>query len=361
MYMTTHGASSWKGKRCLVTGGVGFLGSHLCRALHDEGAEVVVLDREPAHAGTLFPLLNSGRDIRVIQCDLALADSVRRVVELRPDCLFHLAGLPYAPYTTRNPREAEQCNVQTTANMLEAARLVRTARARIPQFVFASSACVFGAAQHSPLEVDSPVAPPEHYYTVTKQEAENRVHAAYRAHGVRAAICRFGNIYGPGDRHVGRIVPQVCHQLIGERRDVLQLRRSDGESVFEFLHVDDAVTGLLHAAGRPAPAVDTWQFSGGAPNRLSVLEIAQLMSRLFDGRHRDVRVNQQSPERRVRKYLETAPTRKALAWEAKHNLDDGLRATLAWYQEHFRDLSPHAGEVDAEANLMITAGGPRSL
>jgi nucleoside-diphosphate-sugar epimerase len=341
----------WTGKRCLVTGGAGFLGSHLCRALADLGADVLVADREPGHGGSLFPLLNDTSRIPVHRCDLADPAAVRRVADLRPDYLFHLAALPYAPYTSRHPREAYACNVVATANMLEAASLGGASR-----FLLASSACVFGAAQRSPLGPDSPIWPPEHYYSETKREAEQLVHDAHRSRGVPATICRFGNIYGPGDRHLGRIVPQLCRQLIAGGCDTLVLQRSDGESVFEFLNVTDAVEGLIRAAAHESREVDTWQFSGGERARYSIRELARTMSRLYDGREREVRVNTASPERRVVKYLDGTATSAALGWEPKRRPEDGIRETLDWYRRHLQELAPHPDEMAPGADRLDPLG-----
>src|ERR1700720_547580 len=113
--------SFWQDKRCLVTGGAGFMGSHLCDFLHQSGARMFVVDKEACHPGTLFSNLNSGRDITGIQADLSEPTSVNIVRDIEPEYIFHLAALPYAPYTTAHPREAYAANVVSTVNMLEGA------------------------------------------------------------------------------------------------------------------------------------------------------------------------------------------------------------------------------------------------
>ncbi len=137
--------SFWQGKKCVVTGGIGFIGSHMSAALHDCGARVTVLDKELPHDRTLFHHLNHDRNIQFMQCDVADQQAVQTIMDIQPCFVFHLAGLPYAPYTTSHPFEAHRANVDTTVQMLAAARMVGDVG-----FVHASSACVFGAAQHSP-------------------------------------------------------------------------------------------------------------------------------------------------------------------------------------------------------------------
>lgn len=326
----------WQGKKCLVTGGVGFIGSHLCRRLHALGARVFSIDSEECRAGTLFPILNRGDDITVVHDDLSNPKSVGVVQDISPDFIFHLAGSPYAPFTTRHPQKAYLSNVVSTVNMLEGARL-----ADVKKFILASSACVFGAAQHSPLlTTDAPYVP-EHYYSITKQDAERQVNAFGRWYGIEAAICRFGNIYGPGDRHFGRIVPQICNQLIKEKRETLLLKRSSGDSVFEFLYVDDCVKAFLATGESQSDQVETLQFSGGERARVSILSLAEMISRKFDGEQRAITVNSATPEKTVEKYLDVTATEQLLGWAAGWDLEQGLEATVEWYKANINHLTPH--------------------
>lgn len=329
-------ADALRSTTCVVTGGVGFLGSYLCERLARAGARVVAIDIEDAHPGTFFSHKCSHERVRAITQDCAAGVAVNLIREISPDYIFHLAGLPYAPYTTAHRDEAFAANVTTTETVLEAASKLSGAR-----LVFSSSACVFGAAQESPLTLSSPYSRPAHYYTVTKRQAEEIVLGYRESRGINATICRFGNIYGPGDRHFGRIVPQICSQLIAEAREYITLRRSSGTSIFEFLYVDDAVEGLLRAAGKKALDQPVWHFTGGPENRVDILGLASLMSLAYDGKKRDVIPCQIEPEIGVTKYLDDSATRKHLGFAPASNLSDGLRRTLNWYRSHINDLKPH--------------------
>lgn len=327
--------SYWHGKRCVVTGGTGFIGSHLCARLHKMGAEVVNFDVERPGEGSLFVLLNGNREISTSSFDLAEIPSIDAVAEEEPDVIFHLAAIPYGPATSEHPTEAFRSNVMSTVNMLEAAR-----RAGSERFVLASSACYFGATLASPLTEDSPLESPEHFYTYTKRQAEDQVQAYNEFYGVPASICRFVNIYGPGDRHFGRIIPQICRQLIVEESDVLHLYRSDGESVFEFLYVEDAVDALLAAACDVPDLLDVFHFGPGPSARLKILDLVERLSLLFDGRPRKILPNQVSSEKPVRKYLDTSRTQEMLDWAPEWDLDDGLTHTLEWYRRHLHQITP---------------------
>jgi UDP-glucose 4-epimerase len=329
-------ASFWRDTKCLVTGGVGFIGSHLCKHLYDLGAKVTVLDKEAPRRGTLFNILAKGCGIHTIRCDLINSQAIDVVQTIQPDYIFHLAALPYAPYTTLHPQQAYASNVLTTVNALEGARL-----SKVRKFVLASSACVFGAAQHSPLKIDDAPYKPEHYYSVTKQDAERQVRAFHQWYRINANLCRFGNVYGPGDRHFGRIIPQLCYQLIKERREVLQLKRSKGDSLFEFLFVNDAVAALIKAAEHQSDKLDTFHFSGGPKSRTTILQLAQRMSEMFDGKKREILADSINPEQRVEKYLDTTATERFLEWQTSGDFEKGLKKTLHWYKRNLGSLMPY--------------------
>lgn len=304
-------------------------------------AEVTTIDIELPHRGTLFYILNKNREISTIDKDLSSRAIIDVVQRIRPDYIFHLAALPYAPYTTGHPLEAYYSNVVSTVNILEAARLLK-----INKFILASSACVFGAAKRSPLKVDDTPYPPEHYYSYTKQEAEKHVKNFNDLYGINASICRFTNVYGPGDRHFGRIVPQICCQLIKENRITLQLKRSKGDSIFEFLYIDDAVDALLSAAERKSSKLEVFHFGSGEEARINVLNLARKISLLFDGRPRDIEVNKNKSERKVEKYLDTSSTKEILGWNPHYKIEDGLKLTIGWYKNYFSTISPYENEVD---------------
>ena len=339
--------SFWKNKKCIVTGGIGFIGSHLCKQLYDLHACVIVMDKESCHDGTLFHHLNKNSNITTIQCDLANPNVVNLIQEIQPDVIFHLAALPYAPYTTLHPLEAYASNVVSTVNVLEGARL-----SSAKKFFLASSACVFGASQHSPLHANDAPYPPEHYYSITKQDAERQVRAFHNWYGINATICRFGNVYGPGDRHFGRIIPQVCHQLINEKQEILQLKRSRGDSIFEFLYVEDAVKAFIGAAERNSAEIETWHFSGGEEARTTIINLAERVSELFDGKKREVKFNVSSPERKVEKYLDVTDTVRLLDWKVDWHLETGLKTTIGWYANNINFISPYQELVEKCASAL---------
>lgn len=332
----TGARASWTGATCIVTGGVGFLGAHLADRLVNMGARTIVLDIEHAHPGTLFWHKGlRGRSQAIVQ-DCAASSAIDTISRLTPDYIFHLAGLPYAPYTTAYPSKADIANVTSTEMMLEAVR-------KLPgtKFIFSSSACVFGATRQSPLTLDSPYSKPAHYYTLTKRRAEEIISKCRQDCELDVTICRFGNIYGPGDRHFGRIVPRICSQLIVERSDQIRLYRSRGNSVFEFLYVEDAVEALLSAGAADTSPQPILHFTGGMRSRIDIAALARMMSSIYDGRNRQIIHPEAPSEGDVIKYLDGSATNAFLGFEPAVDLDTGLRKTLEWYRLHIGELKPH--------------------
>ena len=325
----------WHKKRCIVTGGVGFIGSHLCSRLHELGVEVIAVDRERVTRGTLFWHLNRAKNIEVIQRDLSSPSKKDIITERKPDFIFHLAAEPFAPFTSQHPLKSYLANVVSTVNALESARKNGTS-----SFILASSACVFGAVKKSPLKPGDQQVEPEHYYSITKREAEAQVQIFHKLYGVAGAICRFGNVYGPGDRHFGRIIPRVCREILSEKKNVIELKRSMGRSIFEFVFVNDAVEGMILSAERVGSDLDLFQFSGGANSRKSVREIAKLTSAAIDENPRLVLVNRVNSERTVAKFLDTSDAERQLNWKPAHTLASGLKLTVDWYRKFMAQLTP---------------------
>jgi UDP-glucose 4-epimerase len=332
----TNARTSWSDVTCIVTGGVGFLGSHLSDRLVNLGARTIVLDIELGHPGTLFWHKKLHARSQIISQDCSASTAIDTIRSLAPDYIFHLAGLPYAPYTTAHPSKADIANVTSTRMTLEAMRDLPETK-----LIFSSSACVFGATRQSPLNLDSPYSEPTHYYTITKRRAEYTISRYRQEYGLDVAICRFGNIYGPGDRHFGRIVPQICSQLIVERRDHIRLYRSRGNSIFEFLYVEDAVDGLLGAAAANNALLPVLHFTGGMQSRVDILTLVRLMSRIYDGKTREIIRPEVASEGEVIKYLDGSATSEFLGFQPVVDLGTGLSRTLDWYQLHIGELKPH--------------------
>jgi UDP-glucuronate 4-epimerase len=226
----------------LVTGGAGFIGSNLTRALLARGERVVCLDNfndfysPDLKRDNVAPFLaNPGYTL--VEGDIRDEATVDAVFERhRPIKVAHLAALPGVRPSVLDPVSYQQVNVGGTVNLLQAA--VRTS-ART--FLLASSSTVYGAATRVPLREDDPVACPLVPYAATKRAAELMAYSFHYLHGLRVIATRFFNAYGPAVR------PDLAASIFVravDRGDVITLR---GNARRDFTYIDDTIAGVLAA------------------------------------------------------------------------------------------------------------------
>lgn len=218
--------------RYLVTGGAGFIGSHLVDELVSRGAdEVIVLDN--LHRGRLSNLAKHEKNslIRFVEVDIRDAGSVRKQCD-GIDIVFHLAAQANVMGASGNPSYSFETNVVGTMNVLEA-----SLSAGIQRFVFTSSREVYGEPESLPVREDAELAP-KNLYGASKAAGEMYCRA-FRQRGLDVRMIRLANVYGPRD--TDRVIPL----WLGRARDGLPLDVFGGSQLIDFVWVEDAVEALL--------------------------------------------------------------------------------------------------------------------
>jgi UDP-glucose 4-epimerase len=235
-------------RRVLVTGGAGFIGSHLVEALVAGHNHVTVLDN--LSTGSMANLARVQPQIEVIVGELGALLCAERMCLKRYSHIFHLAANAYIPPSVENPLWDFQTNLHNTILLLEALRRLETQ----PHVIFASSAAVYGNPVRMPISEDDPTVPISPY-GVGKLAAERYLYVYSRTYGVRATTLRLFSIYGPRQRK------QVVYDLLGKlllaphRLDVY----GDGTQVRDFAYVDDVVQAMLLAALRAPGAGEVYR------------------------------------------------------------------------------------------------------
>lgn len=301
--------SEWSGKRVLVTGAAGFLGSHLVARLASGGASVVGVDNFS------FPrpdLAEAAGGYTPVTADLRQAEGLKQIVaDAPPDLVFHLAAIA-------NPRQCKQdfplafdVNVNGTQNLL---RVLPTA-ARV---VFMSSAAVYGEPQALPIEESHPRhgADP---YSITKIMGEELCGVYNRHYGRQIAIVRNFNTFGVGQ--VGDyIVPQLIRQGLTERK----IEIWDSRTVRDFLYVDNAIDALLAIASH----AENGPVNIGSGRGISVGELAQTIAQKFGG---DLEVVDLKKKVLGSPALVSSNARlRALGWQETVAFEDGIDRTIRW-------------------------------
>jgi nucleoside-diphosphate-sugar epimerase len=323
----------WTGVKCLITGGYGFGGGHLCEQLLDLGARVYVLDRESPNTSYLA-LSGLAPRVHFIPGDVRDLGLVKTTLDrFEIDIVFHLAAQPIVPVCNSSPYESLSINVLGTYSVLEA---IRTS-CKPASLIFASSGAYYGTTFESdPISEDHPPLPAANIYAPSKVAGDVAVRAYARTYGLRASVCRFINTYGPGNTNFGTIVPKTISTLInGQPFDFGD--RDDGTSTFDYLNIRDMTRGYL-AVGENIGMMSGEAVNFGGGNPISVRDLVQLISRLFDGREREPIFHGKKKDIPVRKCLDTTKAYEKLNWKPSISLENGLKETIEWYKSNWERL-----------------------
>ncbi|MDI7268807.1 MAG: NAD-dependent epimerase/dehydratase family protein [Myxococcota bacterium] len=320
------------GMRVLVTGGAGFIGSHLAERLAGAGHEVVVYDV----FSKLYPQSVKRRNVAsalalpgcsLIEGDLLDDQRLDSVFSPRPfDVVAHLAAWPGAHASLSNPRLFARNNVAATMQLLEQCRQHRT-----PRFVFASSAAVYGLRREGPLKETDPADRAISPYGATKRAAEMLCHPYHHLHGLSVACLRLFSVFGPRQRPDQSLREFARALASGEPVRL----RGDGASVRDLVYVDDAVDALARAVERDAGGFETFNVGSGAG-----IPVADLARRLAEamGVECRIEVGGAAPADQPYAVADVAKAARGLSWSPTVAIDDGLRRFAAWFKaEEFED------------------------
>jgi CDP-glucose 4,6-dehydratase len=319
----------WKGRRVLVTGATGMVGSWLTKELLARGAAVVtfILDADP-HS----ELLRSGdvQRTEVVNGRLESFADVERAINAREvDTVFHLAAQAIVGTAQRDPLGTFEANIRGTYHVLEACRRHASLVRRV---IVASSDKAYGAQPNLPYVESMPLEGREPY-EVSKSCADLLAQSYYHSYRLPVAILRCGNIYGGGDLNWNRIVPGTIRSLLQGERPIV---RSDGRYVRDYLYVKDVVRACLAVAdGLDNPKVQGQGFNFSPQKPLTVLEIVDAIARAMNARSLKPVIRNKATGEIRDQYLSSAKARRLLGWRAAYGLDKGLAETIAWYRGFF--------------------------
>lgn len=321
--------------RVLVTGGAGYIGSHLVDALIRRGDDVLVIDNLSTGSFENIRHLQGQSAFRFINDSILNETLLERMVPSR-DLIFHLAAAVGVRHIVKDPLAAINTNVRGTEAVLACAFRYWK------RIVIASTSEIYGKASHVPFREDddrvlgSP-AVTRWSYSMSKAIDEHFAFA-YAAKGLPVSIVRYFNSYGPrlDERGYGSVVANFARQAL--RGDPLTVH-GDGKQSRCFTYVSDTVTGTL-LAGEADGAIGE-AFNIGNPTETSVLELAQTIKRLVRSKSPIQFVPYEAyygtgfedPRRRV-PAIDKA--KRHLGFRPKVGLESGLKKTLAWCREHFR-------------------------
>ena len=308
----------------VVTGGAGFIGSHLAAHIGQAGHEVRVLDSLTSTASrTRAETLAHQPHVEIIPGDIRNADLCRRVLA-GADFVLHHAGESSVQASIDDPAECVAVNIGGTVTLLEAARAVGT----VKRFVFASSCAVYGdtpgSAKHEASQTD-PLSP----YASSKLAGEHFCRNFFRLHGLQTVSLRYFNVYGPDQDPNGAYAAVIPKFLTAIAQGEMPVIYGDGEQSRDFIYIDDIVEANLRAA-EATRGVGGRSFNVGSGQSASLKQILEILAPLLghkvEADHRPARPGDLKHSR-----ADIAAAAGLLQFTPSVRLSDGLARSLHWY------------------------------
>ncbi|MBV9772536.1 MAG: SDR family NAD(P)-dependent oxidoreductase [Gemmatimonadetes bacterium] len=316
--------------RVLVTGGAGFIGSHVCQRLVERGDEVVAVDNfdrfyDPAvKRGNLVALEGHPR-FRLLEADVCDPDGVEAALgEGGVDAVVHLAGRPGVRPSIHQPLDSVHVNVGGTVGMLEVARR-RGARA----FLLGSSSSVYGNAAPVPFRESDPVAQPISPYAASKRAAELLGHTYAHLHGLAVVCLRLFTVYGPRQRPDLAIHRFTRLMAAGDEIPLF----GDGSTRRDYTYVDDVVQGVEGAIRYALDHPGVFEiFNLGESRTVTLTELVALLGHELGVEPRIRRLPAQ-PGDVERTFADVSRARALLGYDPRTPLEDGVRRFVRWFRE----------------------------
>lgn len=322
----------WQGKKVLITGAGGFIGSHLLERLIHEGAQVRAFVRYNSRNETgLLRLVprETLQDIEIIPGDLRDADAMRNAAR-GVDTIFHLGALIAIPYSYRHPREVIETNIMGTLNVLMAALDLGTRRV-----INTSTSEVYGTAQYTPIDEDHRLQG-QSPYAASKIGADKIAESFYRSFNLPVVTLRPFNTFGP--RQSARaVIPTIISQAL--TRDTLKLGSLD--TWRDFTYVSDTAEAYLKIA--QAEGILGEEIHLGTNRTVSIRELVEIIYGLLGKTPNIISEEQrQRPEKsEVMKLHSTfEKAQRLIGWQPQVTLEDGLRRTIDWIADHPHFFNP---------------------
>ncbi len=311
--------------KLLITGGAGFIGSHLCEKYTKERHTVLCLDN--FMSGNLLNVrhLLDYRNFKLIKGDIRDIHLLEEVIR-DVDVIFHLAAQIHVDRSYIEPRLTYEINVMGTQNILEIARLCD-----VKKVIFTSTSEVYGSAQYAPIDEKHPLNAP-HPYGASKIAADRMCHAYIQTYGMNISIVRLFNVFGPRQRDLGYggVISIFTRRILSNMPPLIY---GDGRQTRDYTYIEDTVRAFDLVLNHSKPITGPINFGGG--KEVSILDLANLIIDLcgkkstIEPAHVEPRIGE------VQRLIADATKAKELfGWEPKYDLGKGLAEFVRWYKNY---------------------------
>lgn len=311
--------------RVLITGGSGFIGSHLVDRFLNEGFNVVVIDNLDTGCLEKIAHHHSSKRFCFIKGDIRDFNLVKETMK-DVDAVFHEAALASVTLSVKDPILANEINVTGTLNLLKA-----SSDLGVKRFIYASSAAVYGDTQ-SPQKNEDMTPNPRSPYGISKLAAENYVRIFYKLYGLETVSLRYFNVYGPRQRFdpqsaYGGVITIFTNRLL---EDMPPIIFGDGEQTRDFVYVTDVVEANMLALNCKKAAGEAFNIGTGAS--VSVNQVAETLKEIMNKKKLK---NTHAPPRPAdcrHGYADISKAQSILGFHPKVGLKDGLTQLVEWYR-----------------------------
>lgn len=307
----------------VVTGGAGFIGSHVAQELSKRGYQVIIIDdlstgrRENIEELIGGQLTREVREIQFAQGSVTELPLLRKLFQ-GVDCVFHLAAIPSVPRSLENPLACHEVNITGTLNVLLAAK-----DNEVKKIIYASSSSVYGDTPTLPKKEDM-LPSPQSPYAVAKLCGEYYCRVFEQVYHLPTVCLRYFNVYGlrqDPDSEYAAVIPKFIRRALNGNPPIIF---GDGEQTRDFTYVKDAVKATILAAETEVTGV----YNVGSGNRVTINELAKLILSLIG---RDLQPILQEPRPGdIRHSLADISKMKALGYNPNYSLRDGLKETISY-------------------------------
>jgi len=304
----------------LVTGGAGFIGSHIVNRLLNSGFEVTVIDN--LSTGRLENIeYNSGQNFHFIRGDIRDFDLIKRVVR-NIDAVFHEAAFVNVVSSFKDPLTTQDVNVTGTLNLLK-----NCLDSDVKRLIFASSASIYGETEVLPVKEDmipKPLSP----YAVSKLAAENYTKLFFEAYGLETVCLRYFNVYGPkqGSGPYSGVIQIFINRALHEHPLIVH---GNGEQTRDFVSVQDVVDANILAL-RNKNAVGQ-VFNIGTGTSTSINQLAKTILQILRKESLNPIYTDSMPSNILASYADISKARRVLGYNPKITLKEGITQLVDWY------------------------------
>lgn len=307
-----------------MTGGAGFIGSHIVDKLIEEGFAVTVIDN--LRTGSLA---NVGRhqnekNFRFVGGDIRDINLVRKTLK-DVDIVFHEAGLASPTFSVKDPILTNQINVEGTLNLLKA-----SCELDVKRFIFASSAAVYGKTNSFQKKEDDNLGPTSPY-GVSKLAAESYVQVFQKLYGIETLCLRYFNVYGPRQRvdvqgSYGGVISIFINRILENMPPIIN---GDGEQTRDFVYIDDVVEANMLAMNSKNGAGEVFNIATG--KNISINQVAKVLKHMMN--REDLENIHTEPRQTDVKhgYATISKAKAILGYEPRFSIEEGLAELVNWY------------------------------